>query len=102
MNRWSSYFLNILRIVAASVYGVSRHATMPDLENPLSLDMAGKTVIPGLVGMHEHLFYPTPQQSQGGVAFYGGLTKAKRATPETSEAVRAGDSALPLDQHVNE
>lgn len=46
MNCWSSYFLNILRIVAASVYGVSRHATMPDLENPLSLDMAGKTVIP--------------------------------------------------------
>jgi imidazolonepropionase-like amidohydrolase len=28
-------------------------------------------VIPGLVGMHEHLFYPTPQQPQGGVAFYG-------------------------------
>src|SRR5580692_9762896 len=41
---------------------------------PLSakvLDMTGKTVIPGLVGMHEHLFYPTPQQPQGGVALYG-------------------------------
>src|SRR5580692_7601573 len=24
------------------------------------LDLTGKTVIPGLVGMHEHLFYPTP------------------------------------------
>ena len=24
------------------------------------LDMSGRTVIPGLVGMHEHLFYPTP------------------------------------------
>src|SRR5271156_5234815 len=35
------------------------------------LDMTGKTVIPGLVGMHEHLFYPTPQQPQGGVALYG-------------------------------
>lgn len=35
------------------------------------LDLTGKTVIPGLVGMHEHLFYPTPQQPEGGVAFYG-------------------------------
>ena len=24
------------------------------------LDLTGKTVMPGLVGMHEHLFYPTP------------------------------------------
>src|ERR1700761_8920803 len=23
------------------------------------MDLAGKTVIPGLVGMHEHLFYPS-------------------------------------------
>jgi imidazolonepropionase-like amidohydrolase len=28
--------------------------------NAKVLDMTGKTVIPGLVGMHEHLFYPTP------------------------------------------
>src|SRR5271155_782569 len=39
--------------------------------NAKVLDMTGKTVIPGLVGMHEHLFYPTPQEPQGGVAFYG-------------------------------
>jgi imidazolonepropionase-like amidohydrolase len=35
------------------------------------LDMTGKTLIPGLVGMHEHLFYPLPQQPAGGVALYG-------------------------------
>ncbi len=28
--------------------------------NAKVLDLTGKTVIPGLVGMHEHLFYPTP------------------------------------------
>jgi imidazolonepropionase-like amidohydrolase len=35
------------------------------------LDLTGKTVIPGLVGMHEHLFYPLPQRPAGGEAFYG-------------------------------
>jgi len=35
------------------------------------LDLSGKTVIPGLVGMHEHLFYPAPQRPNGGKAFYG-------------------------------
>ena len=35
------------------------------------LDLTGKTLIPGLVGMHEHLFYPLPQQPEGGVGLYG-------------------------------
>src|ERR1700733_1439567 len=35
------------------------------------LDMRGKTLIPGLVGMHEHLFYPLPQRPEGGLALYG-------------------------------
>jgi imidazolonepropionase-like amidohydrolase len=35
------------------------------------LDLTGKTVIPGLVGMHEHLFYPLPQRPEDGLALYG-------------------------------
>jgi imidazolonepropionase-like amidohydrolase len=35
------------------------------------LDLTGKTVIPGLVGMHEHLFYPTPKRSSDGLPMYG-------------------------------
>ena len=35
------------------------------------LDLTGKTVIPGLVGMHEHLFYPTPKGGSDGLAMYG-------------------------------
>ena len=35
------------------------------------LDLTGKTVIPGLVGMHEHLFYPLPERPAGGAALYG-------------------------------
>jgi hypothetical protein len=33
----------------------------PKPTNAKVLDLSGKTVIPGLVGMHEHLFYPTPK-----------------------------------------
>jgi imidazolonepropionase-like amidohydrolase len=39
--------------------------------NAKVLDMTGKTVIPGLVGMHEHLFYPLPQPPESGLAIYG-------------------------------
>src|SRR4029077_12508895 len=52
-----------------AVLAAGAHTPYPP--NAKVLDMTGKTLIPGLVGMHEHLFYPTPQQPQGGVAFYG-------------------------------
>ena len=52
-----------------AVQPASAHSPYP--ANAKVLDMTGKTVIPGLVGMHEHLFYPTPQQPQGGAAYYG-------------------------------
>ena len=39
--------------------------------NAKVLDLTGKTVMPGLVGMHEHLFYPSPQLPDGGVPTYG-------------------------------
>ena len=35
------------------------------------LDLSGRTVIPGLVGMHEHLFYPLPDRVPDGVPLYG-------------------------------
>ncbi|HET8945401.1 MAG TPA: amidohydrolase family protein [Candidatus Polarisedimenticolia bacterium] len=35
------------------------------------LDLTGRTVIPGLVGMHEHLFYPTPKAGGDGLPMYG-------------------------------
>src|SRR5271170_2126841 len=39
--------------------------------NAKILDLTGRTVIPGLVGMHEHLFYPTPERVPDGVPFWG-------------------------------
>ena len=35
------------------------------------LDMTGKSIIPGLVGMHEHLFYPLPEGGPGLLPLYG-------------------------------
>ena len=55
------------KIVA--VQAASAHTAYP--ANAKVLDLTGKTVIPGLVGMHEHLFYPTPQRPEDGVALYG-------------------------------
>jgi imidazolonepropionase-like amidohydrolase len=39
--------------------------------NAKILNLLGKTIIPGLVGMHEHLFYPTPQSGNDGLPLYG-------------------------------
>ena len=44
---------------------------MPLPANAKVLDLKGRTIIPGLVGMHEHLFYPAPQRPIGGVPYYG-------------------------------
>jgi imidazolonepropionase-like amidohydrolase len=38
--------------------------------NAKVLDLTGKTVIPGLVGMHEHLFYTGPERGEDGLPFY--------------------------------
>jgi hypothetical protein len=44
------------------------------------LDMSGKTVIPGLVGMHEHLFYPTPDRVVDGLPLYGEMADSAPRT----------------------
>jgi imidazolonepropionase-like amidohydrolase len=38
------------------------------------LDLTGRTVIPGLVGMHEHLFYTTPDRVGDRLPSYGEMT----------------------------
>jgi imidazolonepropionase-like amidohydrolase len=37
--------------------------------NAKILDLSGKTVIPGLVGMHEHLYYPAPDNGREALPF---------------------------------
>ena len=39
--------------------------------NAKRLNLAGKSVIPGLIGMHEHLVYSLLQELEGGLAVYG-------------------------------
>src|ERR1700727_2788434 len=38
--------------------------------NAKVLDLSGKTVIPGMVGMHEHLFYTGPERGSDGTPYY--------------------------------
>jgi imidazolonepropionase-like amidohydrolase len=52
-----------------AVEAANAHSPYPP--NAKVIDMTGKTLIPGLVGMHEHLFYPLPQRPENGLALYG-------------------------------
>ncbi len=55
------------RILAVRTAG-STAAVAPDAK---VLDLSGKTAIPGLVGMHEHIFYPLPGGGPGRLSLYG-------------------------------
>jgi imidazolonepropionase-like amidohydrolase len=41
------------------IAAVGRHVTLP--EGTTVIDGSGQTLIPGLVGMHDHMFYPAPK-----------------------------------------
>lgn len=45
------------------------HAAYP--ANAKVLDLTGRTVIPGLIGMHEHLFYTAPSRGADGLRYWG-------------------------------
>ncbi|MGB9144697.1 MAG: amidohydrolase family protein [Acidobacteriaceae bacterium] len=53
----------------ASVGPESGNPSIPD--GAKVLDLTGKTIFPGLVGMHEHLFYPLPDGGPGLLPLYG-------------------------------
>ena len=48
-------------------------------EGAKALDLTGKTVFPGLVGMHEHLFYPLPEGGPGLLPLYGEMADSERS-----------------------
>jgi imidazolonepropionase-like amidohydrolase len=47
------------------VRAVGSSANTPGPAGATVLDLAGYTVIPGLVGMHDHMFYPSPRTGRG-------------------------------------
>jgi imidazolonepropionase-like amidohydrolase len=95
------------KIVALGDFATTR---IPD--GAKTLDFAGRTVIPGLVGMHDHMFYPSPG---GGLPLYpehassfprlylaGGVTSIRTtgslepyADLELKQAIDAGKLAGP-------
>jgi len=61
-----------IEIAGSKIIAVQPAASsLPLPPNAKVLDLTGKTVIPGIVGMHEHLFYPLPQRPDAGNALYG-------------------------------
>lgn len=46
-------------IAAGKIRSIGDSATTPSPADAQVLDLTGKTVIPGLVGMHDHMFYPS-------------------------------------------
>jgi imidazolonepropionase-like amidohydrolase len=49
-----------LVIADGKIVAIGDAATTKIPEGAKVLDLAGRTVIPGLVGMHDHMFYPAP------------------------------------------
>ena len=87
------------------IAAVGPAASTPTPAGAQVMDLAGHTVIPGLVGMHEHLFYPVG----GGVPMYpemaysfprlylaSGVTTARKAVPWTSPEDIPYDPNLPI------
>ena len=57
-----------LVIAGGKIAAMGADATIPVPDGAMVLDLAGYSVIPGIVGMHEHMYYPTPS---GPPAMYG-------------------------------
>ena len=51
-------------IETGNITYVGPRSQQPQIQGAKVLDLSGRTVLPGLVGMHEHLFTPTPSPSQ--------------------------------------
>jgi imidazolonepropionase-like amidohydrolase len=47
------------------IRSVGNSASTPAPAGATPLDLTGYTVIPGLVGMHDHMFYPSPRTGRG-------------------------------------
>lgn len=55
-------------IEAGKIRSISPAASAQIPPNAQSIDLNGRTVIPGLVGMHDHMFYPSPYGEGGRIA----------------------------------
>jgi imidazolonepropionase-like amidohydrolase len=53
------------------VFAGLQYVAPPSPQGATILNLTGKTVFPGLVGMHEHLFYPLPDGGPGLLPLYG-------------------------------
>ena len=86
-------------IVDGKIREMGPAATIPVPENAEVLELDGYTVIPGIVGMHEHLFYPAGSNP----ALYPtlGVTFPRMYLANGVTTMRTGGSMEPyLDQNI--
>jgi imidazolonepropionase-like amidohydrolase len=55
-------------IADGKIRSIGREGSVQVPAGAQAIDLAGRTVLPGLVGMHDHMFYPSPYGEGGRVA----------------------------------
>ncbi len=79
-------------------------SSRPDLAGGKALDLTGRTVFPGLVGMHEHLFTMAPTFSPGGVeqsVLFSRMYLASGVTTIRTAGSMAPEQDLALKQKID-
>jgi imidazolonepropionase-like amidohydrolase len=91
-----------LLIADGKIVALGDAATTKIPDGAKVLDLSGRTVIPGLVGMHDHMYYPAPGSSFPRLYLAGGVTSIRTtgslepyADLELKQAIDAGKLAGP-------
>jgi imidazolonepropionase-like amidohydrolase len=83
---------------------VGPSSSRPHLAGETALDLTGRTVLPGMVGMHEHLFTMAPTLSMGGVeqsVLFSRMYLASGVTTIRTTGSMAPEQDLAIKQEID-
>jgi len=92
-------------IDAGRIAYVGPASSRPDLAGGKALDLTGRTVFPGMVGMHEHLFTMAPTFSPGGVeqsVLFSRMYLASGVTTMRTAGSMAPEQDLAIKQKIDQ
>src|SRR5215813_11598830 len=55
-------------IVDGKIRSIGANSSVQVPASAQTIDLSGRTVMPGMVGMHDHMFYPSPYGEGGRIA----------------------------------